>query len=105
MPKSKGPILDELPPRTRPNGRDWDHEARLAQEHPGLPMLVARHVRRSRYESVKTYRRPPFYTDEGHIRVNIRDSKNEDDGIRYGSMYFTWVPNDMEETADAATND
>lgn len=104
MTESKGNILGKLPPIDRSDRArsDWDDKALLAQEHPGQVVLAAEHIARTQYESVKTYRRPPYRTGEGHIRINIRNSKVEDDGKRYGDMFFTWIP--REET-DGTAND
>ena len=104
MTEKKGKILSQLPKRksTGVPRRDWDEFAVLAQQHPGQPVLAATHLRRTTVESVKTYRREPFYTQEGNIRVHFRNSKIEDDGLRYADMYFVWHPR---KEANATAND
>ncbi len=101
MSESKGKVLSELPSRNFPNRarEDWDEFAVLAQEHPGQPVLAATHLKRTQIESVKTYRRPPYYTERGNIRVNFRNSVVED-GVRYGDMYFTFVEREHHEPAN-----
>jgi hypothetical protein len=46
---------------------------------------------------MRQYTRPPFVTDEGRIAVKLRNSKIEDDGKRYGDVYFEWEPKKKEE--------
>jgi len=105
MPTEKrGKVLSKLPAR-RPTGKprtDWDEIAVLAKEHPGQPVLAATHLPRTTVESVKTYRREPFYSQEGNIRVHYRNSTIEDDGLRYADMYFVWHP--REETHGTAND-
>lgn len=102
MAESEGNVLNQLPPKNFPNRarEDWDEFAVLAQDHPGQPVLADKHIRRTLSESIKTYRRAPFYTERGHIRVNLRNSQIEDDGLRYGEMYFTWVEREHHEPAN-----
>lgn len=99
--EKKGKILSDLPPRKFPNRarEDWDEFAILAQQNPGQPVLAATHLRRTTIESVKTYRRPPFYTERGNIRVNFRNSVVED-GVRYGDMFLTWIEREHHEPAN-----
>lgn len=101
--ESKGNVLSNLPPRKFPNRarEDWDDKAVLAQQHPGRPVLAANNLRRTTIESVKTYRREPFYTQEGNIRVHFRNSYVED-GVRYADMFFVWHPR---EESDGTAND
>jgi hypothetical protein len=76
---------------------EYDEFAVLAQANPGDAVLVASQVNRSRYETVRQFRRAPYYTDEGHIRVHLRNSTVGPDGQRYGDVWFVWVPSETTE--------
>ena len=99
----EGRILDELPPRNPTGGStpigdyDWDAMALLAKENPGKPVLAAEHVRDSRVKSVRGYRRAPFVSAEGRIIINVRNSAIEEDGVRYGDVFFTWEPKETKQ--------
>lgn len=91
-----GIVFDELPPeapRSRPIADvDWESLALLAQANPGKAIKASDHIRVSRITSVRGYRRAPFITDEGQIKISMRGSAVEDDGHRYGQVWFTWEP-------------
>jgi hypothetical protein len=89
---TKGHIVGKLPPRASRRGEDydWDAMALLAIKHPENAVLAAEHVPESRVKSLRGYTRYPFIQDTGHIRIAVRNSTMEDDGIRYGDVYFQW---------------
>jgi hypothetical protein len=92
----KGKIVGELPKRRGKMSHDWEGMARLAQQNPGKAVLAATHVPESTTKSVRVYRRKPFVQPDGKIVVNVRNSRIEADGVRYGDVYMTWVPNEQE---------
>ncbi|GAA1499310.1 hypothetical protein [Paeniglutamicibacter kerguelensis] len=83
-----------LPPRrgVRKGNYDWDGKARLAQETPGVAVLAGEGVPESLSKSVRTYRTPPFIQADGRIVVNLRNSVVNEEGVRHGDIYLTWVP-------------
>jgi hypothetical protein len=83
------PTVDTIPPRGVRGGWDWDAMAMLAQL-TGKPVRAGADVPMSRIKSVRSYRRPPFVTDEGQIIINMRNSHKNDQGITVGDLYFTW---------------
>lgn len=87
----KGKIVNAVPPARARGDVDWDSMARLAKMS-GQAVLAATHVRNSRVKSVRQYTRPPFVTDEGRIIVELRNSKRESDGERWGDVYLRWEP-------------
>lgn len=104
MARQKGTVQQNLPPINREKGREWDDKALLAQANPGNAVLAAEHVHRSRYETARQYRREPYFTSAGRIRVHIRNSKVEADGQRYGDLWFVWENYESEE-ANAPADD
>lgn len=86
----KGKIVDEVP-RPRATAIDWDACAVLARE-TGLPVLAAKHLKNTRIKSVRQYTRPPFVTEQGRIIIEMRNSRVEKDGQRYGDVYLRWEP-------------
>lgn len=100
----KGKIVNAVPPaRARP-GIDWDSMAKLAKMS-GQPVLAAKHVRNSLVKSVRQYTRPPFITDEGRIIVELRNSKREPDGERWGDVYLRWEPTTTTDTDTTTTKE
>lgn len=90
-----GEVLSDLPPRrawNRNDDVDWEKFARIAQENPGKAVKAATHIRESRAKSVRRYPNPPFKQSDGQIKVTIRDSTVENDGVRYGDVWLTWEP-------------
>lgn len=88
----KGKIVNEVPaPRRAKSTIDWDGPAMLARM-TGQPVLAAEHIRNTRIKAVRQYTRPPFIEADGHIIVEMRNSKLEADGLRYGDVYFRWEP-------------
>lgn len=87
------PTVDTVPPPGVRSGYDWDAMAMLAQL-TGKPVRAATDVPMSRIKSVRTYRRPPFLTDEGKIIINMRNSHVNDEGITVGDVYFSWQTNE-----------
>ena len=87
----KGPqrTVDSVPPPGKRPGPDWDGMAMVAQI-AGKPVLAATNVTMSRIKSVRSYRRPPFLTDEGKIIINMRNSHQDKHGTTLGDVYFTW---------------
>jgi hypothetical protein len=94
----EGKIVSEVPKPTRVSKfqTKWDEYALTAQLLK-QPVLVATHVNNTLVKSMRQYTRPPFVTDEGRIAVKLRNSKIEDDGKRYGDVYFEWEPKKKEE--------
>jgi hypothetical protein len=101
--KQKGRIQKRLPPRMQ-KVHEYDEFAVLAQANPGDAVLAASQVNRSRYETVRQFRRAPYYTDDGRIRVHLRNSTVGSDGQRCGDIWFVWEPYESEE-ANATAND
>jgi hypothetical protein len=87
----EGNIVGKLPPRaSRGPDYDWDSMALLAIKHPGEAVLAAEHVSDSRVKSLRGYNRYPFIQENGRIIIAVRNSSVEEDGIRYGDVYFVW---------------
>jgi hypothetical protein len=88
---TKGKLVGKLPPRAaHGEDYDWDAAALLAVQHPDNAVLAAEHVPESRVKSLRAYTRYPFIQERGRIRVVVRNSTVEADGIRYGDVYFQW---------------
>jgi hypothetical protein len=90
------PTVDSVPPARRRPSNDWDAMAIMAQ-HTGKPTRAGTNVPISKIKSVRTYRRPPFRTDEGHIIINMRNTHHDPDLGTVGDMYFTWAPNEQQK--------
>lgn len=88
--KTVNKTVNSVPP-ARQRDIDWDSMATLAKM-TGKPVLAATHLRNSRVKSVRQYTRPPFVTDEGRIVVELRNSRREADGERWGDVYLRWEP-------------
>jgi hypothetical protein len=90
----KGKIVGEIPPPGSHAKRtyNWDKSALLAQTTPGQAVLAAKDVPISQIASVREYKRAPFRTNEGRIKVAMRDSYEASDGRRHGDVYFVWEP-------------
>lgn len=88
----KGKIVGELPPPGAHAKRkyNWDASAKLAQKTPGLAVEAGKDVPISLIASVRQYKRAPFITDEGRIKIVMRDSYVAADGRRHGDVYFVW---------------
>lgn len=97
---AKGKIFDEVPTTRRPTKYDWDSPALLARLNPGKAVLAAENVRVGTISSVRGYTRSPFHDDHGDIEINMRNSRTEK-GIRYGDVYFVFVPKPSASTTDA----
>lgn len=90
--QSQGKVVGKLPPRGSMN-TEWDDVVLIAQQNPNQAVEVATDINVVKINSVRQYiRREPYTTAEGHIEVSCRGSVQKDDGKRYGTMYFTWVP-------------
>lgn len=91
----EGAAVDAIPARktTSKTGIDWVHLANVAQLG-GKPILAAKNVRLTQIKALRLRKTPPFRDDTGHIEVVMRDSAiNPKDGVRYGDVYFEWIPN------------
>lgn len=89
---TKGKILDALPPVSpRRSKLDWDTPALTARVNPGKAVLAGEKVRVGQISSIRGYNRPPFHDDGGDIQISMRNSY-VDDGVRYGDVYFTFIP-------------
>jgi hypothetical protein len=89
----QGKVVDEIPAVGR-NSKykfDWDTPAHLATL-TGKPVLAGEHIPETLTKSLRQYKRWPFVGPLGRIRVKLRNSKIEADGIRYGDVYFEWEP-------------
>jgi hypothetical protein len=76
----------------RRSGIDWETPAMTARL-TGQPVLAATRIPDSTIKSIRTYKRTPFMDPTGRIVVTMRNSRIEDDGIRYGDVYFEWESN------------
>lgn len=90
----KGKIVNQIP-GARQSPIDWDGPAMLAKLS-GQPVLAATHIRDSQIKSVRQYKRPPFVEDDGRIIIEMRNSKTESNGVRYGDVYMRWEPSKKE---------
>lgn len=89
---SQGKVVGKLPPRGSMN-TEWDSIVLIAQQNPNQAVEVATDLNVVKINSVRQYvRREPYTTADGHIEVSCRGSVEKEDGKRYGTMYFTWVP-------------
>lgn len=89
---SHGKVVGKLPPRGSMN-TEWDDVVLIAQQHPNEAVEVATDLNVVKINSVRQYaRREPYTTSEGRIEVSCRGSVEKEDGKRYGTMYFTWIP-------------
>jgi len=95
---NKGKVVREVPKVNRASRSkyDWDTPARLAKLS-GQPVLAGEHISDSLVKSLRQRERAPFRDHEGHMKIQLRNSKIEDDGIRYGDVYMQWVPNEKAE--------
>jgi hypothetical protein len=84
----KGKIVKQIP-GARQSPIDWDSPAILAKLS-GQPVLAATHVRDTRIKSVRQYTRPPFVAEDGRIIIEMRNSKTDSNGVRYGDVYMRW---------------
>lgn len=97
---TKGKILDALPPvKARKAKLDWDTPATIARLNPGKAILAGEKVRVGQISSIRGYSRPPFHDEDGDIQISMRNSYVED-GIRFGDVYFLFIPKD--QGADAS---
>lgn len=90
-----GKLVGALPPKGNIN-TDYDESVILAQQHPNEAVEVATNLSVITINSVRQYverGRQPYVTGDGYIEVSCRDSKAHEDGKRYGTMYFRWIPN------------
>lgn len=94
----KGKVVSSVPRPTRVSRSkiDWDTPANLARL-TGQPVLAGKHILNSQIKAVRQYQRPPFVEDNGHIAIRLRNSRIEEDGKRYGDVYFEWIPKEKEE--------
>lgn len=100
----KGKVVPNVPNSRRVNSAyDWDAHAKMSREAWPNAVLAETHVPVSHINAIRMYQTPPFRTDEGRVLVACRASKVDDDGIRYGDVYLTWVPNEKEEVVDEPT--
>lgn len=90
------PVVSEVPPARRRSDYDWDAMALLAQLNKGKAVRAATNVTETRIKAVRKYRRPPFYTNEGHIVVSMRNSHLNKHDQRVGDVYFSWESNQKE---------
>lgn len=93
----EGKFAPELPPPSRISAADWVVLAKKARQRPGKPMLAATNVRYSTIKGLMQRTRPPFVQDDGRIRVNMRNSSLDEDGVRYGDVWMTWEPRKGDE--------
>lgn len=88
------PAVDAIPAPKRVskykiNWDDFAHSAKIL----GRPVLAGSGIKESQVKALRLYDRPPFVTDEGHIKIFMRNSEvNPNDGKRYGDVYFRWIP-------------
>lgn len=98
MARTKGKILDELPPiRRSKGGYDWDGCARQAVDNPGKAILVGEGMPRTRADAARLYKHEPFVSNKGTLSVSVRNSKLREDGRRYGDVYLIWTPNETKD--------
>lgn len=88
-------VLDELPKPQGARGAEWDNFAWAATLYPGKAIAAAENVPESRIRSLRQYNRPPFVMPDGRIKVHMRNSYVAANGVRYGDVYFTWVPKEQ----------
>ena len=90
----EGKIVSAVPKVTRRSkyGINWDGFAYLAKQ-TGQPVLAGRDIRNSQVKAIRQYDREPYVSEEGRIAVRLRNSHiDPKDGIRYGDVYFEWIP-------------
>jgi hypothetical protein len=94
----EGTFVSAPPPKSSgyKSDYDWDGMARKAMTRPGVALLAYKDVPVSRIKSVRGYNRPPFIQNNGRIRIESR-TRVDDNGVRVGDIYFTWVPNQPED--------
>lgn len=74
-----------------------DEAVHKAMTSPGMALKVAEDVPRNLYASIYSYTSAPYVTEEGHVQVNMRNSRKDPDGIRRGDLYFTWITHDKDQ--------
>lgn len=89
-----GRLVDAVPPPSRQQKSviDWDAKAELAQLNPDKAVLAAENVSISQITAVRGYTRHPFRQPEGRIRIMMRNSTRDENGVRHGDIYFQWEP-------------
>lgn len=90
-------VIDELPPERMANDPyGWVEATKEARElqktKPEAWLLAAEHVPEVKIGALRLYKSEPFRTSEGRITVRYRNSKLEDDGVRYADCYIRWIP-------------
>lgn len=93
MKKKEGEIVDAIPApsRTSKSRINWDDQVQIARL-TGRPVLAGTHIAETQAKALRQRDRYPFRDDTGHIFIALRNSQIEDDGRRYGDLYFEWVP-------------
>ena len=92
----KGKVVDRVPSRSSdPRVSKAIVASAETAQLTGKPVLAATKVPVSRINTMRQYTSPPFVTDKGRIKVEMRYSKVID-GKRVGDVYFTWMPNETE---------
>lgn len=94
----EGKVVRDVPKPTRVSkyGINWDHHANLARLTK-QPVLAGTHIRNTQVKSLRQYNRAPFVDETGRIVIKLRNSHIEEDGLRYGDVYFEWEPTEKKE--------
>lgn len=93
-------VVGQLPPRGTMN-TEWDKHVATARQYPNQAVEIATGVREVTVNSLRQYvRRAPYATPEGHVEINLRNSKVDDDGIRRGTVFFTWIPSSNDKESE-----
>lgn len=89
----EGKIVNSIPAPSRVSKYriNWDDFVVLARM-TGQPVLAGTHIRETQAKSMRLYTRAPFVQEDGRVKIALRNSRIEDDGHRYGDVYFEWIP-------------
>lgn len=98
----EGAAVDAIPAPTRTSKYDidWDKHALMACA-TGKSILAGKNIRDTQIKSLRLRTREPFRGPTGHIEISMRNSSiNPEDGVRYGDVYFSWIPNTTTNTKE-----
>lgn len=88
IPKPR-PVASVPPPSTTRKGDlDWDGYAQTAVENPNQDFHISDDILETRVKSARTYTRWPFSSSQ--LRIMLRNSYVDDDGLRRGSVYIRY---------------
>lgn len=90
-------VIEELPPERGHNDPyDWygavQDARKLHSENPEAWVLAAEHVPVVKIAALRLRVTEPFVTRDGQIEVRYRNSRVDDDGVRYADCYMRWIP-------------